>query len=214
MNQLQTHAYEIIALDIATILNSSESSSSTQQISDPTFQLSNGQLADLDDLLNNISFYYNLGTLLLNGSLGPASEYERRKSAPARTISTRRKAAAVQTPQEEIPVPHAVRAFELYKAKTGFVPFNLRAESSAYDQGQSSSSVQASRLGPAQKYNANAIRLSLRSVKSAIRGHYIGSKFPDQPDREDNTNAIVYFFEHNRSQEFRDFPKAKWAPGF
>ncbi|KAF9921030.1 hypothetical protein BGZ67_000799, partial [Mortierella alpina] len=103
----------------------------------------------------------------------------------------------------------------LYKAKTGFVPFNLRAESSASDQGSSSSSVQASRLGLAQKYNANAVRLSLRSVKSAIRGHYIGSKFPDQPDREDNTNAIVYFFEHNRqAQEFRDFPKAKWAPGF
>ncbi|KAG9321155.1 hypothetical protein KVV02_007730 [Mortierella alpina] len=185
MNQLQTYAYEIIALDIATILNSSES----------TF-------------ITILVLFYSTEVLDQPRSTKGV------KPAPARTVSTRRTSAAVQTPQEEIPVPHTVKAFELYSAKPGSYR-SICVQSLASDQGQSPSSVQASRLGPAQKYNANAVRLSLLSVKSAIRGHYIGSKFPDHPDREDSTNAIVYFFEHNRqAQEFRDFPKAKWAPGF
>ncbi|KAF9936049.1 hypothetical protein BGZ70_006829, partial [Mortierella alpina] len=105
MNQLQTHAYEIIALDIATIINSAQSTSSTMQIS--PLQPTQDQLGDLDDLLDNQNFYYNLGTLLLNGGLGPASEYERRKRAPKRTVSTRRTSAIVQAPPEEVVVPHS-----------------------------------------------------------------------------------------------------------
>ncbi|KAF9394460.1 hypothetical protein BGZ94_006676, partial [Podila epigama] len=95
----------------------------------------------------------------------------------------------------------------------GFVPFNSRLSASV--QAQPSTSARVTRQASGQKYNANSMRLPMRSVMNAIKGHYLGSKLPDQPDRDDNTNAIEYFFTHNRqSQEFRNFPAAKWAPGF
>ncbi|KAG0195200.1 hypothetical protein BGX28_002010, partial [Mortierella sp. GBA30] len=207
MNQLQAHAYEIIALDIATIINSAGSSSSSGTHSSAQFGFSSDQIRDLDNLVNDINFYYNLGTLLLNGNLGPASEYERLRRAPKRTISTRRTSVenAPHRSQEDVPKPHALRAFEQYQAKTGFLPFNLRDEISPSSRTQSSSqassqmwtSSSVSSQAQSEKYTANAVRLSMRAVKSAIRGHYIGSKFPGKDDRDENTNAICYFFQHN-----------------
>ncbi|KAG0197346.1 hypothetical protein BGX28_009166, partial [Mortierella sp. GBA30] len=70
MNQLQAHAYEIIALDIATIINSAVSSTSSGTHSSAEFGFSSDQIRDLDDHLNDINLYYNLGTLLFNGNLG------------------------------------------------------------------------------------------------------------------------------------------------
>ncbi|KAF9419685.1 hypothetical protein BGZ94_009337 [Podila epigama] len=151
---------------------------SAMHTSRSTLQPSKEQLADF---LENLNFYYGLGTILLNGSLGAGSEYERLRNTPTRTVSTRHRSAAASAPQV-IQVPHAVKAYNQYVAKTGFVPFNSRPSASV--QAQPSTSARVTRQASGQKYNASSMRLPMRSVMNAIRGHYLGSKFPDQPDRD------------------------------
>ncbi len=71
--------------------------------------------------------------------------------------------------------------------------------------------VQSAAKGPA--FPATVARLSLSSVKAAVRMHYLGSKFGED-QRPEEANAIEYFFEKNgQDPQFIDFPKGKFAPG-
>ncbi|KAF9342175.1 hypothetical protein BGX34_008635, partial [Mortierella sp. NVP85] len=85
--------------------------------------LSDQDKADLEDILNNKTFYYELGTLLCNGQLGPQSQYMRTLSAPPRSMGTRSMPGGASAAPRTVNVPHAVRAYEAYAGSSGFQPF-------------------------------------------------------------------------------------------
>ena len=207
LNKIQVYAYELIALDIASIISpdSVENTSSASSTSTP--HLTSHQMKDLDDILESDEFYYSVATLLCQGSLGSNSQYARQLDAPPRTMGTRRTAAG--TPRGPIEAPHAQRAFDRYKDASGFTPFFTRQAAHGGSGGRQVQSMTGGATFP-----ATATRLSLSSVKAAVRMHYLGSKFGEE-ERPEETNAIQYFFEKNRQDpQFTDFPKAKFAPGF
>jgi hypothetical protein len=137
INMMQLCAYEVIALDICHLLGPSQGTqgtSGTQATSaaqgtsaSPAASISSRssakrQHSDLDDLLDNDSFYHTLGTLLLTGQLGPQHSHSRTINAPARTMSTRSTSAGSRAAVPED--PHVLQAYKRYATKTGFKPFN------------------------------------------------------------------------------------------
>ncbi|KAG9319191.1 hypothetical protein KVV02_003033 [Mortierella alpina] len=118
LNKIQVHAYELIALDIASIISSS------------TPHLTSSQKNDLEDILESDAFYFSVVTLLCKGSLGANSQYQRQLAAPPRTMGTRQTAAG--TPRGPVEIPHAQRAFDCYKEASGFTPFFTREAEHAH----------------------------------------------------------------------------------
>ncbi|KAF9574392.1 hypothetical protein EC968_006552 [Mortierella alpina] len=204
LNKIQVHAYELIALDIASIISPDTLESTSSSSSSATPRLSASQKSDLADILESDAFYFSIATLLCQGSLGANSQYQRQLDAPPRTMGTRRTAAG--TPRT-IEVPHAQRAFDRYKEASGFRPFFDR-QPQIGRRGR----VHSTTGGPT--FPTTVARLSLSSVKAAVRMHYLGSKFGEE-ERPDEANPIEYFFEKNREdRQFADFPKGKFAPGY
>ncbi|KAI1286587.1 hypothetical protein EDD11_000199, partial [Mortierella claussenii] len=202
LNEMRVRAYEIIALDIARILGPRYSvlrdetigpgtqPGATAQPAPPLGPLSNQDLSDLQDILENPTFYAEMATLLADGQLGPGSQYMRNLAAAGqtRTISTRHTPA--ETPRSMPPVPHAVRAYGLYREKT-----NLTA------------------LGREAGIRSTVPRLAMRAVMHAMRMHYMGSVFSVEDERPDGRNDIDFFFEKNsETGMFSDFPMSKLRP--
>ncbi|CAO3570187.1 unnamed protein product [Mortierella alpina] len=187
LNKIQVYAYELIALDIASIISpdSVESTSSTSSSSTPR-PLTSSHQSDLDDILESDAFYFSIATLLCQGNLGPNSQYQRQLDAPPRTMGTRRTTAG--SPREPIQIPHAQRAFDRYKEASGFTPLFTREA----EQGRRGRKVQS--IAGGSTFPATVARLSLSSVKAAVRMHYLGSKFGEE-ERPDESNPIEYFFE-------------------
>ena len=184
LNQLRIHAYEIIALDIATLLQGRYQVGPVQQTSILTSSSTQGELTsssspqaipplpqqaqeDLEDLLTNNGFYYSLATLLCTGSLGRQSEYERNVNAPERRMATRH--TPLGTPRAQPAVPHAKRAFDRYKQLTQFVPFDQQVS---------------------HMFRGTVPRLTMLAVKYAIRAHYLGTKVEDLICDYNNLSAV------------------------
>ncbi|OAQ22799.1 hypothetical protein K457DRAFT_25729, partial [Linnemannia elongata AG-77] len=108
----------------------------------PPIQLSPQEKADLQDITGTEpTFFRQLATLLLKGTLGVQSQYERRKNAPPPRKSARLQqatkgnnipndspgeSASFSQPTEEA-VPHSVRAYQRYvDVVPGFVPIHKR----------------------------------------------------------------------------------------
>ncbi|CAO3565455.1 unnamed protein product [Mortierella alpina] len=211
LNKIQVIAYEVIALDIASIDDAAtrraqQSSSSAQAASSVVamYQLTNDEKKDLQDLLEDQAFYHSLATLICTGSLGAQSQYERAKSAPERTISTR--STAQGAPRVQPKVPHAVRAYERYTKASGVAPFFTRRRAAGVYELVSKTG------GPV--FPATVPRLALHAVMSAIRNHYMGSDFGDR-ECPAGVNPIQFFVQENeKDHQFADFPKARFAPGY
>jgi len=62
----------------------------------------------LDEVIDNRSFIYTLGSLMYNGDLGPTSSYKR-------SLKT-------QHPQDK---PNHLKAYEHFHQKTGFEPLKI-----------------------------------------------------------------------------------------
>jgi hypothetical protein len=154
LNQLRIHAYELIAVDIARIIEPLYMDT-TQESSTARPVLSEQDMQDLDDILNNDAFYYELCTLLCNGELGPQSQYRRVLAAPPMTMVTRSGRGNPSTAPRAVKVPHAVRAYNTYAGASGFQPFKNQVR---------------------HLFHTAVARLTMKSVKHAMRGHYLGSK--------------------------------------
>ncbi|KAF9961741.1 hypothetical protein BGZ65_010263, partial [Modicella reniformis] len=207
LNQMRIHAYEIIALDIARILGDRYKPSvpdpkgkaiqtTTEQGSMPAFTGEN--LSDLDDILDNLNFYYALCTLLCQGRRGAQTAAQRIQTAPPRTMSTRSTAAGTSA-RETIPISdkdtHPDRAYQAYLRHTNLLPFSQQF--------------------PGKMFAATVARLTLATVKHAFRAHYMGSKFSEDDKLPDGRNAIDYFYEQNhKTGMFADFPKSKFRPTY
>ncbi|KAK3845672.1 MAG: hypothetical protein J3R72DRAFT_20183 [Linnemannia gamsii] len=115
--------------------------------------LSSADRQDIGDIVStSLTFYYQVVSLMLNGSLSNNSQYERNRSAPERTMPTRSNKTASRAP---LVVPHSVRAYEHYCAVTGVVPFNLRPGATAI--------------------TTTVPRLAAISVQTSFRQHYLAS---------------------------------------
>ncbi|KAF9975593.1 hypothetical protein BGZ75_000457, partial [Mortierella antarctica] len=217
INNIQRFAYEVIALDIATIVSAAaaravpplaaqaSSSSASQTTSAPLSRLSNNEQKDLQDLLEDHAFYHSLATLLCTGSLGPQSRYERRLNAPQRTMTTRSSARGAP-PLAPLQVPHVVQAYNRYQGATGYQPFFRRQ---AAQRGQE---LVSNTAGPV--FPATVPALALHAVMTAIKSHYLGSDFGDMECPE-GVHPIDLFFQANaKDRQFADFPKAKLAPSY
>ncbi|KAF9950747.1 hypothetical protein BGZ72_007645, partial [Mortierella alpina] len=156
LNKIQVCAYELIALDIASIISPDSVENTSNASSTSTPHLTSRQIKDLDDILESDAFYYSVATLLCQGSLGSNSQYARQLDAPPRTMGTRRTAAG--TSRGSIEVPHAQRAFDRYKDASGFTPFFTRRS----DHGRPGGPQVQSMTGGAT-FPAAAARLSLSS---------------------------------------------------
>ncbi|KAK3808006.1 MAG: hypothetical protein J3R72DRAFT_428451 [Linnemannia gamsii] len=160
--------------------------------------LSSADRQDIGDIVStSLTFYYQVVSLMLNGSLSSNSQYERNRSAPERTMPTRSNKTASRAP---LVVPHSVRAYEHYCAVTGVVPFNLRPGATAM--------------------TTMVPRLAAISVQTSFRQHYLASSFSgdDGKDLEppkDNVDRVCWFHIHNWTRdEYAHFPKSRFTPTF
>ncbi|KAF9949650.1 hypothetical protein BGZ72_008598 [Mortierella alpina] len=196
LNRIQLAAYEVLALDIATILNPAEADANPSE----------AELSDLDDILQDNNFYFTLGTLLCQGSVGDNSPVKALMNAPARTMSTRSTSASA--PRPEAKEPHSLRAFRNYELASGYeAPFQ-RAR-------QGGKMWLQSKVPGLPTFPSSVARLSMMSVQAAMRGHFLGSRFTEDETRPKDVNGIVYFFDKNQEKrQFADFPRAKFRPGY
>lgn len=162
LNQMRTHAYEIVALDISRILGDRYKPS--VQTAVPPSPLSARDLSDLSDILDNLGFYHSLCTLLCQGKIGPNSRAARLREAPPPTIMTRSRATASSTSSTSTSQPapevetesHAERAYQEYRKHTSIEPFTKQFQGNMFP--------------------STVARLALSAVKHAVRAHYLGSK--------------------------------------
>lgn len=124
-------------------------------------QLSEQERSDLLELTGTDPvFFRQLGTLILKGSLGVASQYERIRNAPPPRRSSRLQSGGSASSSNESAhraVPHAVRAYERYlEIVPEFVPLHRREG--------------------AITFQPSVSHLSTDRVHLAVRQLYIGSQ--------------------------------------
>ncbi|KAF9938835.1 hypothetical protein BGZ67_010310 [Mortierella alpina] len=190
INKIQRFAYEVIALDIATIVSAAaaravpplaaqaSSSSASQTTSAPLSRLSNNEQKDLTckTFWRTTHFTIPWPRFSAQGALDPS------------------------------PVPHVVQAYNRYQGATGYQPFFRRQ---AAQRGQE---LVSNTAGPV--FPATVPALALHAVMAAIKSHYLGSDFGDMECPE-GVHPIDFFFQANaKDRQCADFPKAKLAPGY
>ncbi|KAK3840737.1 MAG: hypothetical protein J3R72DRAFT_422603 [Linnemannia gamsii] len=184
-------------------------------VTSPPVQLNAEEKADLLDLTSDgPTFYRQLATLLLKGSLGPGSKFERLKKAPPRRQSTRnQKTPSASDAQEEIlgstyhqqqhadiEVPHALRAYNRYlEVLPTFVPFHQRPD--------------------AITFQPSVSHLAVDRVQLSIRQKYIGSQFSGEDGlpikKPMDAVPIEWVFRMNSaSHPFTDYVKSGWTAGY
>lgn len=205
LNRIQLAAFELLALDITTILAPTAADAGPSTPTQPK-NLSKADLSDLDDILQDNNFYFTLGTLLCQGDVGDNSPIKAQMNAPARTMSTRSTPASAPRPKAK--EPHSFRAFRNYELASGYESPFQRARQGIKQWVQS-------RVQGRPTFPSTVARLSMMSVQAAMRGHFLGSKFAEDETRPKDVNDIVYFFDKNQEKrQFADFPRAKFRPGY
>ncbi|KAG0250059.1 hypothetical protein BGZ95_007323, partial [Linnemannia exigua] len=178
-------------------------------------QLSSQEKADLQDITGTEPmFFRQLATLLLKGTLGVNSQYERRKNAPPPRKSARLQqttkdndfldhssgeSASFSQPSEEA-VPHSIRAYRRYlDVVPGFVPIHQREDAIIFQPSVS--------------------HLSVDRVHIAMRQLNLGSQFVGMDgaalDRPKDSVPIEWFMRMNQaSGAFKDYPMSSWTADF
>ncbi|KAG9320188.1 hypothetical protein KVV02_008570, partial [Mortierella alpina] len=125
-------------------------------------QLSDQERSDLLELTGTDPiFFRQLATLILKGSLGAASQYERIRKAPSPRRSSRLQTGGSASSSDEpeyLAVPHAIRAYEQYlEIVPGFVPLHNKEG--------------------AITFQPSVLHLPVDRVHLSIRQLYLGSQF-------------------------------------
>jgi hypothetical protein len=126
--------------------------------------------SDMLDITDNSPiFFRQLATLILNGTLGGASQYERLKKAPPRRRSAR---LAVATSASTDPIDGSGPLLD--EPDTIAIPNSVRAYSYYIEQVPSFQPLQS--LPGAVKLQPSVTHLTVDRVHLAMRQKYIGSK--------------------------------------